>query len=247
MSGLWPRVVHLPSGGYVRLADSRCQGPGVGPEKRNLTCLSSRYGGAASARRGAILVRVEGATVGRASRWLIVVVVILGLAAVALVVTGRKPLSSGLSGLTKAGDRAASRASASDGAFEEIVVVCELPALGEPLPDAPEAHGPNCPTTQVSSLLGIGIATPHGIEIESVAEGGPAARGGILPGDGITACDGQPVDCPKTLLPHLGQGEERRPVELTVKRATRPDDDRDDADAPDTKAKPSDVDAQSSN
>ncbi len=95
----------------------------------------------------------------------------------------------------------------------------QLPAQGEPLTRVPgSGHGPRCPTTQVSSLLGIAVARPHGIVIQSVVADGPAAKAGIRRGDGIVKCDGKAVSCPATLLPHLDRGEKRRPVELTLKR-----------------------------
>lgn len=162
---------------------------------------------------------------GRGSRWLLVVVVILALAVVALVVVGQNPNPPDVSGGSDAQERAAvgsdpqARARAP---FETVVVVCQLPAADEPLSDVPEGHGKNCPTTKVSALLGVAIANPHGINIESVIEGGPAERAGLLAEDSITKCDGKAVTCPRTLLPHLGRAEERRPVELTVKRSIRP-------------------------
>ena len=172
---------------------------------------------------------------GRGSRWLPVVVVILALAAVALVVLGRKPNPPGVSAPGGSQERAAASSGAptsGDMSFEEVVVVCELPAADEPLSDVPGGHGKNCPTTKVSALLGVHIASPHGIKIESVIEGGPAERAGLLPEDGITKCDGKAVTCPRTLLPHLRRAEERRPVELTVKRPIRPPDSPEETEEP---------------
>lgn len=173
----------------------------------------------------------------RGLRWLLVAVVLLGLANIALVIVSREPEPPEMSAQATLRDRPAARPAApkaDGGSFEEIVVVCELPGRGEPLSEARgSGHGPSCPTSEVSSLLGIAIASPHGIKVRSVVNGGPAARAGILPGDGIAKCDGEAVDCPRSLLPHLDQAEERRSVELTLKRPIRPaEDGSDEADKP---------------
>jgi hypothetical protein len=186
--------------------------------------------------------------VSRGLRWLLVVAVLFGVANIALVISGRKSERPDMSDQATTQDRVAPRPAtrpADKGPFEEVVVVCELPAIGEPIPPVPgSGHGPNCPTSKVSSLLGIAIASPHGIKIGSVVSGGAAAQAGILPGDGIAKCDGEAVSCPSRLLPHLDQAEERRPVELTVKRPIRPADGPKETDEPDTAS--SEADEQSS-
>ncbi len=101
---------------------------------------------------------------------------------------------------------------------DRVVLTVELPAKGEPLAASGGGHGPGCPQTHVSSLLGIMIANPHGIVVARVTPGGPAAAGGIKRGDSIVECDGKPVTCPSSLLPLLEQGEERRQLKLTVLR-----------------------------
>lgn len=101
---------------------------------------------------------------------------------------------------------------------DRVVLTVELPAEGEPLFPSGGGHGPGCPQTQVSALLGIMIANPHGILVARVTPGGPAAEAGIVRGDSIVECDGEPVTCPSKLLPLLERGEERRPVKLTVLR-----------------------------
>jgi len=104
---------------------------------------------------------------------------------------------------------------------DRVVLTVELPAKGEPLSASGGGHGPNCPQTQVSALLGIMIADPHGVVVAGATPGGPAAEGGIVRGDSIVECDGQPVTCPSTLLPLLEQGEERRQLKLTVLRGAK--------------------------
>jgi S1-C subfamily serine protease len=99
-----------------------------------------------------------------------------------------------------------------------IEVTVELPARGEPLAWSGRGHGPGCPQTQVSAVLGIAIGDPHGVVVSRVIPDGPAADAGILPGDGIVKSGGVEVTCPSKLLPHLGREEERRSVELTVRR-----------------------------
>ena len=107
------------------------------------------------------------------------------------------------------------------GDADRVVLTVELPAQGEPLMGGGPGHGPDCPQTQVSALLGIRIANPHGILVSQAIPGGPAAEGGVKQGDSIVECDGAPVTCPSRLLPLLGRGEERRPVKLTVLRAAK--------------------------
>jgi S1-C subfamily serine protease len=101
---------------------------------------------------------------------------------------------------------------------DRVVLTVVLPAEGEPLTASRGGHGPGCPTTVVSALLGIMIASPHGIVVARATPGGPAAEAGIAQGDSIIECDGKPVSCPASLLPLLERGEERRPVKLTVLR-----------------------------
>jgi hypothetical protein len=104
------------------------------------------------------------------------------------------------------------------GPTEDIVLVVQLPAEGEPLSDANSGHPPDCPQAQVSALLGIEIAAAHGIRIGNVLPNGPAAEAGIASGDSIMKCAGDEVTCPRTLLDYLEQGKERKPIELTVRR-----------------------------
>lgn len=101
---------------------------------------------------------------------------------------------------------------------DRVVLTLVLPAQGEPLTASSSGHGPGCPQSQVSALLGIMIAKPHGILVARVTPGAPAAEAGIVRGDSIVECDGEPVTCPSKLLPLLERGEERRPVKLTVLR-----------------------------
>ena len=104
---------------------------------------------------------------------------------------------------------------------DSVVLTVELPAVGEPLAPSGGGHGPDCPQTQVSSLLGIVIADPHGILVAGVTPRGPAAEGGIMRGDSIVECDGKPVTCRSALLPLLERGEQRRRLELTVLRGAK--------------------------
>jgi membrane-associated protease RseP (regulator of RpoE activity) len=104
---------------------------------------------------------------------------------------------------------------------DRVVLTVEVPAWGEPLAPVGGSHGPGCPTTEVSALLGIVIGSPHGILVAGVRPDGPAAKGGIKQGDSIVECDGAAVTCPSNLLPLLERGEERRPVELTVLRRAK--------------------------
>lgn len=99
-----------------------------------------------------------------------------------------------------------------------IVVTVELPARGEPLAWSGRGHGPGCPQTQVSAVLGIAIGNPHGVVVSKVIADGPAAKAGILPGDGIVKAGGWEVTCPSKLLPYLERRQERRSVEFTVRR-----------------------------
>ena len=101
---------------------------------------------------------------------------------------------------------------------DRVVLTLVLPAEGEPLTASSSGHGPGCPQSQVSALLGIMIAKPHGILVARVTPGAPAAEAGIVRGDSIVECDGEPVTCPSKLLPLLERGEDRRPVTLTVLR-----------------------------
>jgi S1-C subfamily serine protease len=104
---------------------------------------------------------------------------------------------------------------------DRVVLTVEVPARGEPLSAGGRGHGPDCPQTHVSALLGIVIASPHGILVARTVPGGPAAEAGIMKGDSIVECDGKRVSCPAALLPFLEQGEERRQVELTVLRRAK--------------------------
>jgi hypothetical protein len=121
---------------------------------------------------------------------------------------------------------------------DHITVSVELPARGEPLVWSGRGHGPGCPTTQVSAVLGIVIGKPHGVVVSKVIDDGPAAKAGILLGDGIVKADGAAVTCPSNLLPHLGRAEERRSVELTVRRPVETGEAAEPADPADTESPP---------
>ncbi len=105
--------------------------------------------------------------------------------------------------------------------FEHVVVTVQLPALDEPTVWSGQGHGPNCAQTQVSAVLGIVIGRPHGITVARVIPDGPAAKGGIAPGDGIVKCGEATVTCPSRLVPYLKREREPRSVELTIRRPVR--------------------------
>ena len=103
---------------------------------------------------------------------------------------------------------------------EEIVLTLTLPAKGEKLPtEALSGHGASCPQSAVSGLLGVGIASPHGVVIGKVLPDGLGAKAGLKPGDSIIKVEGEAVTCPRTLVPFLSRTDKPREVKLTVIRA----------------------------
>lgn len=69
-----------------------------------------------------------------------------------------------------------------------------------------------------------GLAEPKGVLVASVAEGSPAERAGVKPGDVIVRYDGKPVDSPRALPPLVANTETGKAVELSIVRdgAVRP-------------------------
>jgi serine protease Do len=63
-----------------------------------------------------------------------------------------------------------------------------------------------------------GIAEPKGVLVASVADGSPAERAGVKPGDVIVRYDGKPVDSPRALPPLVANTAVGKTVELTVVR-----------------------------
>ena len=69
-----------------------------------------------------------------------------------------------------------------------------------------------------------GLTEPKGVLVASVAEGSPAERAGVKPGDVIVRYDGKPVDSPRALPPLVANTEIGKTVELSIVRdgAVRP-------------------------
>ncbi|MBI4011964.1 MAG: DegQ family serine endoprotease [Candidatus Rokubacteria bacterium] len=63
-----------------------------------------------------------------------------------------------------------------------------------------------------------GLTGPKGVLVASVAEGSPAERAGLKPGDVIVRYDGTPVDTPRVLPALVANTEIGRTVELSVVR-----------------------------
>jgi len=103
---------------------------------------------------------------------------------------------------------------------QELVLTVILPPSGEKLaPSAVSGHGPNCPQSAISALLGAEIVSPHGMVLGRVFPDGLAAKAGLKPGDSIVKCDGVEVTCPRTFLPYMERRDTPREVKLTVLRA----------------------------
>jgi len=102
--------------------------------------------------------------------------------------------------------------------YEDVVLTVAIPSENDALPEATSGHGPVCFQTKVSSILAMGIASPHGIIVGTPMLDGPADAAGVKRGDSIIMAAGEVVTCPSGLLPHIKPGAERRDVELTVRR-----------------------------
>jgi len=104
--------------------------------------------------------------------------------------------------------------------IEEVVLTLTLPPANEKLAtEAVSGHGSDCPQSRLSALLGVGIASPHGVVIGQVLPEGLGAKAGIKPGDSIVEADGARVTCPSSLMPRLTRTDKLREVKLTVIRA----------------------------
>ncbi len=107
---------------------------------------------------------------------------------------------------------------------QELVLTLVLPPSSEKLAtSAFSGHGANCPQSAISALLGVEIASPHGLVLGRISPDGLAAKAGLKPGDSIVKCDGVQVTCPQTFLPYMGRREQPREVKLTVLRAAEGD------------------------
>jgi serine protease Do len=63
-----------------------------------------------------------------------------------------------------------------------------------------------------------GLTEPKGVLVASVADGSPAERAGVKPGDVIVRYDGKPVDSPRALPPLVANTVIGKTVELSVFR-----------------------------
>jgi len=103
---------------------------------------------------------------------------------------------------------------------EQLVVTVTLPPRGEKLAtEALSGHGASCPQSAVSGLLGVEIASPHGVVIGKVLPDGLGAKAGLKPGDSILKVNGEAITCPRTFLPYLQRSDKPVEVKLTVIRA----------------------------
>jgi len=104
--------------------------------------------------------------------------------------------------------------------YEEVVVTVEIPARDKtrPMPrGGPDGEG--CPAHRVPRILGITFGGGGGgLGVGTVVPEGPAAKAGMKPGDLIAKCEGEPIDCPRTLARHLRQSSKPRQVEMTLRR-----------------------------
>jgi membrane-associated protease RseP (regulator of RpoE activity) len=150
------------------------------------------------------------------------------LAAVALVIGCREspqagaatqasaPAAASQAPAPRPGAQAPARSAAQQ---EEIVVTVTLPPRGEELAtEAVSGHGANCPQSSVSGLLGVEIASPHGVVIGKVLPDGLAAKAGIKPGDSIIKVNGEAITCPMTFMPYLQRYDKPTDVKLTILR-----------------------------
>ncbi|HET9018766.1 MAG TPA: trypsin-like peptidase domain-containing protein [Acetobacteraceae bacterium] len=62
---------------------------------------------------------------------------------------------------------------------------------------------------------------PSGVLVAAVERNGPALRGGLHPGDVVTAVNGQPVDTARGLIRQIAQAAPGTPVRLTLRRQGR--------------------------
>jgi S1-C subfamily serine protease len=76
----------------------------------------------------------------------------------------------------------------------------------------------NCPQTRLEELFGIRFSQPHGCFVGRVAPGSLAEQAGLKAGDSITACNGEKVTCPASLLQRMPLGKEPGLIELTIER-----------------------------
>jgi serine protease DegQ len=76
---------------------------------------------------------------------------------------------------------------------------------------------PRSITPQIAEELGLTDAT--GAIVLSVSDGGPADAAGILPGDVVTAIDGEEIAAPEDLLAALRQRDPGDEITVTVQRA----------------------------
>jgi len=109
------------------------------------------------------------------------------------------------------GPRAAGRVDPAS--HDTVVVTLEIPAAA----DVPRGatHGGNCPKDRLCNILGITLASTHGLMVGSVVPDGPADRAGIKVGDMLA---GRSM-CPASVLPRFLPRAEPREMELTVRRA----------------------------
>lgn len=95
---------------------------------------------------------------------------------------------------------------------------------GELLEDGTADHSyvgivPGAITPEIAEQLGLEDAT--GVAVLSVAEGGPAERAGIRPGDILLSIDGEQLRSPEDLLAALRQREPGDEITLDVQRGGR--------------------------
>lgn len=130
---------------------------------------------------------------------------------------GSRSHGSGCSqGAAKSGDRASP---APPTAYEEVTVKVQIPVRDKnALRPRGGPDGQGCPAKRVPMILGISFGRGGPLAVGQVDPKGPAAKAGMRPGDLIAKCEGEPIDCPRTLALYLRPHKTPTEVELTLRR-----------------------------
>jgi len=146
-------------------------------------------------------------------KWLLLLMVVFlaGYFAVNMALPEYRLAMPSLSDIVGGDDGGSSGVETRERNFETVTCELIIPSAA----DCGSLEG--CPAKKIEHILGVSFANPHGLCIATVEPDGPAAKGGVEPGDQL----GHPTECPAGVLTKFFPGAEERTLTLDIRRPRR--------------------------